>query len=95
MLLGENVDYTFTSDNFGVGKRTSITMTAGSIFNPQNLSAISLQRYDNGSYSEVARIICDGGAVCPLSTLPVERGAYRVVLEGFGSNAVLGAILRE
>jgi len=94
LLLGQNISYPFTSSTFSTNGFTSIVITAGAINNPQNLTGISLQRFEGGIFVEKQHLSCDGGAQCPLTSLPVLGGDYRVVLEGNGLGAVLGAILR-
>lgn len=95
LVLGQGVLYQFTSPTFNTDGFNTITITAGGGDNPQNMIGISLQRNENGGFVEKQFLGCDGGAGCPLQTLPVLGGDYRVVLEGNGTNAVLGAILRK
>lgn len=95
LTLGQLVNYPFTSQSFDTTGFNTITITVGGGSNPQNLQAISLQKSEGGSFVEKQRLNCDGGAQCPLQSLPVLGGTYRVVLQGNGSAAVLGAILRK
>ncbi len=95
LLLGQLVNYTFTSNSFNTDGFSTILITVGGGSNPQNLQTISLQRLENNFFVEKERLSCDGGAQCPYQSLPVLGGIYRVVLEGNGTEAVIGAILRH
>jgi hypothetical protein len=95
ILLGQSVNYPFTSNPFNSDSFSSVTITVGPGDNPQHVTGLSLQRFDGGSYIETNRINCDGGAQCPMPTFPLLGGTYRVVLEGSGANAILGGILRQ
>ncbi len=93
--LGSVVSYPYQSSTFNTDGFSTITITVGGGNNPQQLSIIKLYRDEGGgNFVEVARADCDGGAQCPLTTFPVIGGTYLVYLEGNGTGAVLGAILR-
>jgi hypothetical protein len=95
LLLGQNVSYPFISTGFNTTGYTSITVSTGSGNNPQHLTGISLQREISGVYQEQARLTCDGGATCQQQTLTVMGGNYRISVEGAGTGALFGAILRK
>ncbi|OGK08496.1 hypothetical protein A2767_05360 [Candidatus Roizmanbacteria bacterium RIFCSPHIGHO2_01_FULL_35_10] len=93
IILGNSVDLPFTSSSFDSTGFTSITVTVGQ-GNPQNLTGISLQRFESGSFVEKVHLNCDGGAECPLQSMNLIGGNYQVVVEGSGSDALVGSILR-
>jgi len=95
LILGKKVNYPFISIPFSTDGFSSILITAGGGDNPQNLAGISLQRFEGESWVEKEHLNCDGGAECPLQELPVLGGEYRVVLQGSGTGAVLGALIRK
>lgn len=92
LLLGQGINFPFTSSDFSTDGFSNITITAGG---GTSIQAISLQKLENGAFIEKQRLNCDGGAECPLQSLPVLGGTYRIAIEGGGVNAVLGAILRK
>ena len=94
MLLGKLVNYPFTSANFSTNGFSTLTVSVGAGDNPQHVTGVSVQREENGTFVERARIPCDGGAQCTLQTVPVLGGNYRLFLEGNGTGAVLAGILR-
>jgi len=94
VLLGKIVSYPFTSESFTTDGFSTITVTIGPGANPQNVTAYTLQRLEDGNWVEKERVGCDGGATCPLEALPVLGGDYKVMLEGIGIEAVVGGILR-
>lgn len=94
LVLGQGITYQFTSPTFNTSGFSTITITAGGGDNPQHMTRISLQRNENNTFVEKQFLACDGGAGCPLQSLPVLGGTYQVVLEGTGTTGVLGAILR-
>lgn len=95
VLLGDNISYDFTSELFNTSGYTKIAVTVGGGDNPQNLIAITLLRSVGGnSFLNQSQVICDGGALCPLQTMTVDGGDYKLRLEGSGVGAVMGAILR-
>lgn len=93
LLLGSNKTLPFTSEVINTNGLSLIIVTVGQ-GNPQNLNAIVLQRFEGGVFVEKQRINCDGGAMCPLTSLPILGGDYRVVIEGAGGQAIIGALLR-
>jgi hypothetical protein len=94
LTLGEFVNYPFTSSPFNTDGYSNITITVGGGDNPQHVTGISLQRLESGSYVQKEFQTCDGGAICPITTFPLLGGDYRVELQGSGTKAVIGAILR-
>lgn len=92
--FGTNESYPFTSSPFDATGFNSIIVTASGGDNPQNLSAIVLQKEVGGVFVEDARSNCDGGAQCPPTSFPVTSGNYRVVIEGSGTGALFAALLR-
>jgi hypothetical protein len=95
LLLGQNVSYPFTSDSFDATGFKTIMITIGGGNNPQNLTGISLQKLVSGTFIQVQHLDCDGGAVCPLQLLHIDDGVYRVSVEGSGTGAVFGVIIRK
>jgi len=94
ILFNSNANYPFVSNSFNTDSFSSISITVGGGNNPQHLTAISLQRLENGVFVEKQRLACDGGAQCPLQSMPVLGGTYQVSIEGAGTGAVIGALLR-
>jgi hypothetical protein len=92
-VLGYAVDLPFASTSFPTNSNTKIEVTVGQT-NPQNLTGISLQRNESGIFVEKHHIVCDGGAVCPLTDLPLLGGEYRVVVEGSGPGALIAVLIR-
>lgn len=93
LLLGGNVGLPFTSEPFDTTGFSSIIITAGQL-GSEHLTAMSLQRIESGVFVEKHRLSCDGGAECPVTSLPLLGGNYRVVVEGSGMRAVVGALIR-
>jgi len=91
--LGYRVNLPFTSGPLQTNPGMKILVTVGQ-GNPQNITGISLQRNEGGIFVEKHHLSCDGGAVCPLTNLPLLGGEYRVVVEGSGLNALIAALLR-
>lgn len=62
--------------------------------NPQNLINIQLQNFNNNTWNVEQQLNCDGGARCPLVSLPLVSGEqYRVVINGSGnSDTLVGAL---
>jgi hypothetical protein len=73
---------------------SSIVITAAQT-NPQNLVNIQLQNLTNNTWNVEQQLNCDGGARCPLASLPLNQGeTYRVVVNGSGNNdTLIGALL--
>lgn len=94
LLLGFDVSLPFTSNTFNTNGFSSIIISVGQRGPTERLVAISLQRFEGGSFVEKQRVNCDGGAECPFTNLPLLGGDYRVVIEGSGGGAVVGALLR-
>jgi len=94
LVLGQTVNYPFTSSPFDTTGFNYITITAGGGDNPQNLVALDLEKEVAGTYTLVSRIVCDQGAKCPIDTLPITAGIFRVSIVGNGTKANLGAILK-
>jgi len=94
LLFGNGVNYPFTSSTFDSTGYASIVITASGGTGPGGMTGISLQRFEGGSFVEKQHINCDGGAECSLTTLPLIGGDYHVVLQGGGTGAIIGAILR-
>lgn len=94
LIMGNGVSLPFVSQTFDSTGYSTITVTVEQA-NPQNLTGISLQRFEGGQFVEKHHLVCDGGAVCPLNFLPLLGGNYRVIIEGSNPDALVAAILRS
>jgi hypothetical protein len=93
-VLGYGVPLPFTSGPIQTTPTGTITVYVGQR-DPQNITGISLQRNESGSFVEKEHVVCDGGAVCPLTEMPFLGGEYRVVVEGSGPGALISALIRD
>jgi hypothetical protein len=93
--LGSVVSYPFTSGTFNTTGFNNIVVTVGDGDNSPNLTLLELQRETSpGVFSTEDSLVCDTGSICPLETMLLSSGVYRVVLNNSGDNAVVGAIMR-
>lgn len=96
IIFGQNASYPFTSTPFNPSGYNSINITASGGNNPQNINAIVLQRDFSGTFSEVARTTCDGGAECPAANHGFGGSSnHRIVIEGSGSGALFAGLLHN
>lgn len=95
LILSEDTLLPFQSEEFSAEGFNSVDLTVGGGNDPQNLDDIILQKKNEGVFEDYHILNCDGGAECPLDSIPLSEGIYRVQVVGSGDSGVIGAILRN